>query len=73
VTKQPEELLTLPVPADVRRLAFTPDGNRLLGLLGQERAVRLWDLGRLEERLAEAGLGTELLPAASLPAAEGPR
>jgi WD40 repeat protein len=70
---KPEELLSVPVPADVRRLAFTPDGRRLLGLLGQERAVRLWDLGRLEERLAEAGLGTGLPPAASLPTAEGSR
>jgi hypothetical protein len=70
---EPEELLSLPVPAGVRRLGFTPDGRRLLGPLGQERAVRLWDLGRLEERLAEAGLETELLPATSLPVAEGPR
>jgi WD40 repeat protein len=50
---EPEELLSLPVPAGVRGLAFTPDRRRLLVLLHQERAVRVWHLDRLEGRLEE--------------------
>jgi hypothetical protein len=39
---------------------FTPDRRRLLVLLQGERAVRVWHLDRLDERLAELGLAAGL-------------
>jgi serine/threonine protein kinase/WD40 repeat protein len=69
------ELLTLPMPAPVRALAFHPDGARLFVLLDKERAVRVWRLDRLARRLTALGLGdglpsfepADLPPAADLP------
>jgi WD40 repeat protein len=54
------ELLTLRQPAAVRWLAFHPDGVRLFVLLERERAVRVWHLDRLRQRLSDLGLGTGL-------------
>jgi WD40 repeat protein len=68
----PEELLTLPLPVGVQKLAFTPDGRRLLVLLQQERAVRVWHLDRLDERLAERGLAAGLLESTSRPSSQSP-
>jgi WD40 repeat protein len=51
------ELMTLPMPAPVRWLAFHPDGVRLFVLLERERAVRVWHLDRLRDRLRHLGLG----------------
>jgi WD40 repeat protein len=59
------EVLTLRTPTDVEEVAVTPDGRWLAALLRGERALRLWDLGQLAERLAEVGLPIDLrLPAA---------
>jgi WD40 repeat protein len=58
---RPEELLSLPAPAGLQGLAITPDGRRLLVQQHQERAVRVWHLDRLDERLAELGPGPALL------------
>ena len=58
--RQLKELLGLPTPAAVQRLAFTPDCRRLLVLLQNERALRLWHLDRLDARLAELGLRSGL-------------
>ncbi len=52
-----EAVLTLRVTRPVQELAFTPDGRKLLVLLRDERAVRVWHLDRMEERLAALGLG----------------
>jgi WD40 repeat protein len=54
------ELLTLRQSAPVRWLAFHADGVRLFVLLDGERAVRVWHLDRLRERLAELNLGAGL-------------
>ena len=53
-------MLTLHTPAAVRWLAFHPDGVRLFVLLDRERAVRVWHLDRLRDRLAELGLANGL-------------
>jgi WD40 repeat protein len=55
------ELVRIPSPSGrpVLSVRFSPDG-RFLGMLVQnERGVRLWDLARLRERLAELGLDWE--------------
>jgi hypothetical protein len=57
---EPDEVLTLPATG-VRRLAFTPDGRRLLVLL-RERAIRAWYLDRYDDRLAELGRAAHLVP-----------
>jgi WD40 repeat protein len=54
------ELITLRQPAPVRWLGFHPDGVRLYVLLEGERAVRIWHLDRLRDRLTETGLGADL-------------
>jgi hypothetical protein len=54
------EVLALPMPAPVRWLAFPPDGLRLYVLLDHERAVRVWHLDRLRERLTTLGLAAGL-------------
>jgi WD40 repeat protein len=55
-----EKVLTLRQPAAVSWLAFHPDGVRLFVLLEGERAVRVWHLDRLGERVGGLGLATEL-------------
>jgi WD40 repeat protein len=55
-----QELLTLRQPAPVRGLAFHPDGARLFVLVEGERAVHVWHLDQLFDRLAELGLGADL-------------
>jgi WD40 repeat protein len=65
--QEPEEVLTLPMPAGVRRLLFTPDHRRLLVRLQGERAVRVWHLDRLDERLGELGLGAGLVGSVPFP------
>jgi WD40 repeat protein len=57
-----EPLLTVGrLPGPVRQLQFTPGespaGNRLLVLLDNDRAVRVWDIDRLNAHLAELNLG----------------
>jgi WD40 repeat protein len=69
----PAELLTLRQPAPVRWLCFHPDGVRLFVLLEGERAVRVWHLDRLRDRLTGIGLGAGLegIGPAALPPAVG--
>jgi WD40 repeat protein/tRNA A-37 threonylcarbamoyl transferase component Bud32 len=55
------ELLTLRMGGPVQALAFAPEGRRLGVLVEGERAVRLWDLERLWERL-NALVSTAPLP-----------
>ncbi len=54
------ELVTLRQPVPVRWLGFHPDGVRLYVLLEGERALRVWHLDRLRDRLTETGLGAGL-------------
>jgi WD40 repeat protein len=69
-----EELMSLPMPGPVRWLGFHPDGVRLFVLLDRERAVRVWHLDGLRERLTSLGLGTGLgaIKRAELPPAVVP-
>jgi WD40 repeat protein len=81
----PEELLTLPLPRAVRAVAFAPDGVRLAVVCEGERAVRIWHLDRLRDRLSALGLAEPLAgptpqpvppappPSRSPPAREPPR
>ena len=53
-----ESLLTVSdLPGAVRELQFSPTDGRLLVLLAQEHAVRVWDVDRLKTQLAELKLG----------------
>jgi hypothetical protein len=45
----------------IEELAFTPDGDRLL-VRRQGNSVRVWDLRRIREQLAEAGLDRDRPP-----------
>jgi WD40 repeat protein len=45
------------LPGVVRELQFGASDDRLLVLLSNEHAVRIWDVGRLKEELVELGLG----------------
>jgi WD40 repeat protein len=56
------KLITLPTPGPVRWLALHPTGPRLFVLLDRERAVRLWRLDILRDRLIESGMGDDLEP-----------
>jgi eukaryotic-like serine/threonine-protein kinase len=51
------KLLALQAPGPVLSVCFGPDGDRLVVLVQNERAVRLWDLGRLRKSLARMNLG----------------
>ncbi|WP_435010851.1 WD40 repeat domain-containing serine/threonine protein kinase [Tundrisphaera lichenicola] len=52
------EFLTLPeASGSVRTVRFGPGGKTLVVLVDGERAVRVWHLDRLRERLAPMGLG----------------
>jgi hypothetical protein len=53
------ELLSLPAAGPVVQVAFSPDGTKLAMLVHNERAIRLWHLDRLFERLEKMGLGWE--------------
>jgi serine/threonine protein kinase/WD40 repeat protein len=55
------ELVRIPSPSGrpVLSVRFSPDGRFLGMLVRNERGVRLWDLARLRERLAELGLDWE--------------
>jgi WD40 repeat protein len=55
-------LFTLTVPIPVQQMCATPDGKQLLVLLRGERAVRVWDLERLEQRFDELGIGLNQMP-----------
>jgi WD40 repeat protein len=52
----PREWLTIQVARVVRGLWASPDAQRLAVLLGGDRAVRIWDLELLRQRLEEMGL-----------------
>jgi WD40 repeat protein len=52
-----EELLMLRLPGPVIGLQFHPGGQRLAVLVQGERAVRVWHLERLRERVGQLGLG----------------
>lgn len=49
-------VLCLPVPGHVTGVRLSPDGRFLAVLLSDERAVRVWDLPALRQRLATLGL-----------------
>jgi eukaryotic-like serine/threonine-protein kinase len=51
------ELITLPTTGPVVAAEFSPDGNQLAVLVRDERAPRIWHLDRLQDRLADMGLG----------------
>ena len=51
-----EELITLRMPGPVAGLALAGDGATLAVLVRNERAVRIWRLGRLRRALADFGL-----------------
>ena len=50
------EWLTLRLQGSVQALSASPDGERLALLLAGERAVRIWDLKQLRERLEQMEL-----------------
>ena len=53
-----ESLLTVSdLPGAVRELHFSPTDGRLLALLAQEHAMRVWDVDGLKARLAGLKLG----------------
>jgi WD40 repeat protein len=52
----PKEWLTIQAARVVRGLSPSPDGQRLAVLLAGDRAVRIWDLKLLRQRLEETGL-----------------
>src|SRR5262249_16846269 len=54
-----EHRLALPAPGPVQRLAISPDATRLALAIQNERAVRLWRLDELAQRLARLGLPLE--------------
>ncbi len=69
-TKTWEELAELaptPAPPMVHKLAFTPDGSRLVAPHASDGA-RVWDLGRVRRRLRDFGLdwGDPLPPVVAL-------
>jgi hypothetical protein len=45
------------LPAAVRALEFSPTGDRLLVLVADEHAARVWDLAALRTQLADLKLG----------------
>lgn len=51
-----EHLITLPVSGRVRAVRLAPGGKKLAVLAENERAVRVWHLDRLYERLESMGL-----------------
>jgi hypothetical protein len=53
------ELLTLHFGNPVVQVGFHPDGKKLGVLVYNDRAVRIWHIDRLRERLARLGLDWE--------------
>jgi serine/threonine protein kinase/WD40 repeat protein len=51
-----QEWLSLPARAPVLGLSATRDGRRLAVVLAGERAVRIWHLDRLQQKLNELGM-----------------
>jgi WD40 repeat protein len=52
-----QELLTFRLPGPVMGLQFHPEGRRLAVLVQGEKAIRVWHLDRLRDRLNQLGLG----------------